>query len=365
MRLTYKKLGEFIRPVDERNSGLAITNLQGVSIKKEFVPSIANIIGTDLSTYKIVRTGQFAYGPVTSRNGDKVSIALLKGEDCIISSSYLPFEVYKPDELLPEYLMLWFLRPEFDRYARFMSNGSAREVFDWDCMCGVEIPVPSIDIQRKTVHDFQVITDRIALLRKMNSINENLIKTLYRKVTKNSDREKKTVVVRDFCKIFTGKKDVNQAVPDGKYRFYSCSPIPVRSNDIIYEGQAILVAGNGSYTGRTTFVDEAFDLYQRTYALTPLNNECLELFLIYAALQTDFQEKIQSKLHGSAIPYIVYGDLADFSFDVDTEYKTIAQNIKVLIYSSLKNEFEINNLISISNMMLSYISSSVDNKKDV
>ena len=171
MGLNYKKLGGFIRTVDERNSDLAITNLQGVSITKEFIPSIANIIGTDLSTYKIVRTGQFAYGPVTSRNGDKVSIALLKGDDCIISSSYMPFEVYKPDELLPEYLMLWFMRPEFDRYARFMSNGSAREVFDWDCMCGVELPVPSIDEQRKIVHDYQVITDRILLLSR---INDNL-----------------------------------------------------------------------------------------------------------------------------------------------------------------------------------------------
>lgn len=172
MRSNYKKLGEYIRPVDERNSDLAITNLQGVSITKEFVPSIANIIGTDLSTYKIVRTGQFAYGPVTSRNGDKVSIALLKGEDCIISSSYSPFEVYKPDELLPEYLMLWFMRPEFDRYARFMSNGSAREVFDWDCMCGVELPVPPLPEQQTIVRDYKVISARIALLRKINTTLE-------------------------------------------------------------------------------------------------------------------------------------------------------------------------------------------------
>lgn len=171
MKSNYKKLGEYIRPVDERNSDLAITNLQGVSISKEFVPSIANIIGTDLSSYKIVRTGQFAYGPVTSRNGDKVSIALLKGKDCIISSSYIPFEVNKPDELMPEYLMLWFMRPEFDRYARFMSNGSAREVFDWDCMCGVELPVPSLPEQRKIVWDYQVISKRIELLQK---INDNL-----------------------------------------------------------------------------------------------------------------------------------------------------------------------------------------------
>ncbi|HBI51821.1 MAG TPA: hypothetical protein DDX72_03455 [Ruminococcaceae bacterium] len=188
MRSNYKKLGEYIRQVDERNSDLSITNLQGVSITKEFVPSIANIIGTDLSTYKIVRTGQFAYGPVTSRNGDKVSIALLKGEDCIISSSYLPFEVFKPDELLPEYLMLWFMRPEFDRYARFMSNGSAREVFDWDCMCGVELPVPPIDEQRKIVHDYKVITDRIEVLQKINKTIEDIVNLLFYNIIINNKK---------------------------------------------------------------------------------------------------------------------------------------------------------------------------------
>lgn len=175
MALNYKKLGEFLRLTDERNSDLSITNLQGVSISKQFIPSIANIIGTDLSSYKIVRKGQFAYGPVTSRNGDKVSIALLESDDCIISSSYLSFEVVDKTKLDPEYLMLWFMRPEFDRYARFMSNGSAREIFDWECMCGVELPVPSIEEQRKIVHDYKVISDRIELLKK---INEDLEKTL-------------------------------------------------------------------------------------------------------------------------------------------------------------------------------------------
>lgn len=190
MRSDYRKLGGYIRQMDERNSDLSITNLQGVSIAKEFVPSIANIIGTDLSTYKIVRTGQFAYGPVTSRNGDKVSIALLKGKDCIISSSYSPFEVVKPDELLPEYLMLWFMRPEFDRYARFMSNGSAREVFDWESMCGVELPVPPIPEQRKIVRDYQVITERIKLLHKENGVLIHIAKNLYKQTFSKNDYPK-------------------------------------------------------------------------------------------------------------------------------------------------------------------------------
>ena len=171
MRTDYKVLGNYIRLVDKRNRDLSITNLLGVSIEKRFIPSIANIIGTDLSSYKVVQTGQFAYGPVTSRNGEKISIAYLSGDDCIISSSYSVFEVINRDKLDPEYLMLWFSRPEFDRYARYKSHGSVREIFDWEELCMIELPVPTIEEQRKIVKAYKSITDRIDLKRQ---INDNL-----------------------------------------------------------------------------------------------------------------------------------------------------------------------------------------------
>ena len=174
MEKGYKILGNYIRLVDERNKDLSVTKLLGVSISKKFIPSIANIVGTDLSNYKIVRTGQFAYGPVTSRNGEKISIAYLDEEDCIISSSYTVFEVENKEELDPEYLMLWFSRPEFDRYARYKSHGSVREIFDWNELCMVELPVPDIEKQRKIVKAYKTITDRIDLKQK---INDNLINT--------------------------------------------------------------------------------------------------------------------------------------------------------------------------------------------
>lgn len=174
MEKGYKILGNYIRLVDERNKNLAVTKLLGVSISKKFIPSIANIVGTDLSNYKIVRTGQFAYGSVTSRNGEKISIAYLDEEDCIISSSYTVFEVENKEELDPEYLMLWFSRPEFDRYARYKSHGSVREIFDWNELCMVELPVPDIEKQRKIVKAYKTITDRIDLKQK---INDNLINT--------------------------------------------------------------------------------------------------------------------------------------------------------------------------------------------
>lgn len=171
MNKKYKLLGDYIQPVDERNRDLAITNLLGVSISKKFIPSIANIIGTDLSNYKIVHTGQFAYGPVTSRNGEKISIAYLDDADCIISSSYSVFEVVKKDELDSEYLMLWFSRPEFDRYARYRSQGSVREIFGWDELCLVTLPVPDIEEQRSIVNAYKTITDRISMKQQ---INDNL-----------------------------------------------------------------------------------------------------------------------------------------------------------------------------------------------
>lgn len=168
MKSNYRKLGQYIQRVDNRNRDLSITRLLGVSIKKQFIPSIANIVGTDLSNYKIVRTGQFAYGPVTSRNGDKISIAYLDSGDCIISSSYTVFEVRDKKKLDPEYLMLWFNRPEFDRYARYKSHGSVREIFDWNELCNVELPVPPLKKQQKIVSDYNALTRRIALKKQIN-----------------------------------------------------------------------------------------------------------------------------------------------------------------------------------------------------
>jgi len=180
MKEGYRLLGDFIQPVDERNRDLRVDYLLGVSISKQFIPSIANIVGTDLSNYKIVRTGQFAYGPVTSRNGEKISIALLRDKDCIISSSYTVFEVVNKNELDPEYLMLWFSRPEFDRYARYMSHGSVREIFEWDELCKVELPVPDIDKQRSIVKAYQTITERIELKRQINDNLEATALSIYK-----------------------------------------------------------------------------------------------------------------------------------------------------------------------------------------
>lgn len=172
MKEGYRLLGDFIRQVDVRNTDGKEENLLGVSVQKMFIPSIANTVGTDFTKYKVVKRGQFTYIPDTSRRGDKIGIALLTDYDeGLVSNIYTVFEVKDENELLPEYLMLWFSRPEFDRYARFKSHGSVREIMDWDEICKVELPVPSIDKQRSIVKAYQTITERIELKRR---INDNL-----------------------------------------------------------------------------------------------------------------------------------------------------------------------------------------------
>ena len=228
MKERYRLLGDFIQPVDERNKELKVDYLLGVSISKQFIPSIANIVGTDLSNNKIVRTGQFAYGPVTSRNGEKISIALLRDKDCIISSSYTVFEVTDNERLDPEYLMLWFSRPEFDRYTRYMSHGSVREIFDWDELCKVELPVPSIEKQRGIVKAYNTITDRIELKRK---INDNLVATvtaIYRRMFIEGGRIYPTAPLKQLCsKIGSG------ATPKGGKTAYQESGVSlVRSTNV-------------------------------------------------------------------------------------------------------------------------------------
>lgn len=180
MKEGYRFLGEYIRQVDIRNKEGKKENLLGVSVQKQFIQSIANTVGTDFTKYKVVKKGQFTYIPDTSRRGDKIAIALLEDyEEGLVSNVYTVFEVIDTEKLLPEYLMLWFSRPEFDRYARFKSHGSVREVMDWEEMCKVELPVPDIEKQRKIVKAYKTITDRIALKQKINDNLEETAQSLF------------------------------------------------------------------------------------------------------------------------------------------------------------------------------------------
>lgn len=200
MRSNYKPLGNYIQPVIGRNNDLSDLPLVGLSIQKKFIPSIANTIGTDMSTYRIIEKNQFAYGPVTSRNGDKITIALFNDyEKALISQAYIPFEVKDTNELDPEYLMMWFRRPEFDRYARFMSHGSAREIFGWEEMCNTLLPIPHITKQREIVKEYNVIQNRITLNQQLIQKLEETAQAIYWEWFVENAESWNWTTVKDFC----------------------------------------------------------------------------------------------------------------------------------------------------------------------
>ena len=173
-----QKIGNYIEPRDERNSELKIKLAQGITNDKHFAtPKQVAQIETNA---KIVRRDQFAYNRATTRNGDKISIAYRTDEDCVVSSAYGVFEIVKKNQLLAEYLMIWFKRSEFDRYARYMSKGSAHEFFEYDDMCDVEIPIPSMDIQRDIVNIYQCYIERQRIAAQMKEQIKALCPVLIR-----------------------------------------------------------------------------------------------------------------------------------------------------------------------------------------
>jgi type I restriction enzyme S subunit len=181
MKSNYKKIGEHIRLVDERNKGLQVKQLLGLSISKQFIPSVANIIGTDMENYKIIRKNQFACSTMQVRRDKKMPVALLQEVDeAIISQAYPIFEVKDPKELLPEYLMLWFTRSEFDREACFHAVGGVRGSLEWEDFENLKLPIPHPDKQREIVKEYNVIQNRIDLTKQLIQKLEEAAQAIYK-----------------------------------------------------------------------------------------------------------------------------------------------------------------------------------------
>ena len=172
MKSNYKTIGELVERVDERNREGSITTLIGVSIDKKFIPSVANVVGTDLTNYKVIRKYDFAVSLMQVSRDEKIPVACQKEYDAaIMSPAYPIFRVKDETVILPEYLEMWFMRSEFDREASFVAVGGVRGSMPWEEFAKLKLPVPSIDEQEKIVSSYRTISDRIALKKR---INDNL-----------------------------------------------------------------------------------------------------------------------------------------------------------------------------------------------
>lgn len=233
MKSNYKPIGKHIRLVDERNLGLKVTTLLGLSISKEFIPSVANTIGSDMENYKIIRKNQFACSLMQVRRDKKIPVALLRDfEEAIISQAYPVFEVIDEDVLLPEYLMMWFSRSEFDRESCFYAVGGVRGSLEWEDFCNMQLPIPSLDKQKEIIAEYNTIVNRIKLNEQLNQKLEETAQAIYKQwfvdfefpddngnpykssggemvwneeLNKDIPNEWKAALISDFGKVVTGK----------------------------------------------------------------------------------------------------------------------------------------------------------------
>lgn len=177
----YKSIDELVERIDERNSDGKISTLIGVSIDKCFINSVANINGTDLTKYKIIRRDDFAVSLMQVSRDSKIPIARLKDYDqAIMSPAYPIFRVRDTSVILPEYLEMWFMRPEFDREAAFIAVGGVRGSMPWEEFAKMRLPVPSLEKQHQVVRAYQIVADRIAIKRRINDNLDSTMQAIYK-----------------------------------------------------------------------------------------------------------------------------------------------------------------------------------------
>lgn len=302
MKSTYKRLGDYIEPVKVRNSELKANELLGININKHFMPSVANIVGTDLSNYKLVQKYQFACNRMHVGRDYRIPVALSeRDEPFMVSPAYDVFEIKNRNELLPEYLMMWFERAEFDRNAWFYTDADVRGGLAWQAFEDMQLPIPHPDKQREIVQEYNTIQNRITLNQQLIQKLEETAQAIYRewfvefefpdengKPYKSNGGEMvwseelrkeipKGWEVGNFKKdlIFkTGKLDSNAAIIDGKYPFFTCSEEILKVNTYAFNQEAILLGGNNA-TGKfpLKYFFGKFDAYQRTYVISSNNNQ--------------------------------------------------------------------------------------------
>ncbi len=349
-----------------------------MSINKCFIETIANTIGTDFRPYKIVKKGQFAYGPVTSRNGEKITIALLEEPECIISSSYAVFEITDTSKLLPEYLMLWFSRPEFDRYARYKSHGSVREIFDWDEMCRVELPVPDIKEQQKIVDTYNAITNRIRIKQK---INENLEKTICANYEGLLQNEPTAIgIIGDYAQVKSGYAFKSEwwetegfkvikigNIIENYVDLESCNKVSreniEKSKEFFVKTGDLLIAMTGATTGKiglVPYTDEIVSVNQRTGKFFLGDRPIEKVPYLFAMM---LSSKVKKSISpdgdaGSAQDNLSADDIQNIEVNYPEKQKIDEFNdiYEKVIISMLENNKEITELNKLKQLVVSQIS---------
>ena len=324
MKLKKYKLGELIELCDERNSDnqYKLSDVKGISIKKEFIETKADMAGVSLLPYILVEPNSFAYVTVTSRNGEKITLAHnTSNKTYIVSSSYIVFKVNRPDIILSDYLFMFFNRPEFDRYARFNSWGSARETFSWEDFCDIDITLPPIEQQRKYVNIYLALQNNLAAYQskaeELKLVCDGYIEELRRKMKcqkigkyislcdeRNTECKYTNVKGLTVFKQFIKTKADMDGVPLNKYKI-------VRIGEIAY----VSTTNRNGDRVACALCDEDC-IVSSIYDVIRCNDKLLPDYLFMWFKRTEFDRWGRYNSWGSARENFLYNDLADYAIPI-------------------------------------------------
>ena len=263
---TYKRLGDYIREVNVRNRELKVTKLVGLTIDKAFIPSVANVIGTDLSNYKVIKREQFACSLMQVSRDGKMPVAMFVEDEAIMSPAYPMFEITDKTVLMPQYLMMWFSRSEFDREASYYAVGGVRGSLTWEDFCNMKLPVPSITRQREIVSEYETLTNRIRLNNQMIQNLEATAQALYRKTfVDNIDKENlpegwRMGTIGDLFELQRGFDLPSQSRTEGEYPIYASTGIAEYHNQYKVNPPCVV-------TGRSGTIGEVFYINKKCWPL--------------------------------------------------------------------------------------------------
>lgn len=384
MKSNFDILENHIRLIDTRNRESITDRVLGINIDKFFMPSVANVIGTDLSKYKLITKGKFACNPMHVGRDERLPVALYDEEEpAIVSPAYFMFEVIDNSILNEDYLMMWFRRPEFDRICWLHTDGSVRGGITWDDICRLELPIPPIEKQLEIVNSYKAITERIVLKQK---INDNLANTeqliLYQAISKNQtiplslneiaefidgDRGKNYPTFDEFSTsgfcLFLNASNVTSS----GFNFDSCMFVTEEKDKIMRNGHLLL--NDIVFTSRGTLGNVA--LYDKNikYKNVRINSGMLIIrpkginlspYFIYALLKSNYMKSaIEQFRSGSAQPQLPIKDLQNITFDIP-ESQNVLDDLEHRFFEIEEtisiNKREIGNLSELASILLARLS---------
>lgn len=373
MRNGYVKLGDYIRQVDNRNKSLITSNLLGINIDKQFMPSVANIIGTDLSCYKLLSQYDFAFNPMHVGRDERIPIALYLNQGAaIVSPAYITFKI-DSDKLLCEYLMLWFRRSEFDRECWFYTDASVRGGITWEDFCDLLIPLPSIEEQKRLVNTYKAIEDRIALKRKINDNLVDITDAIFHKMFLGNKSDS-IVSFTDVVQLMGGgtPKTDNDSYWNGAIPFFTPKDTPESPFCISTEkhltSDGLRNCSSRLYPPFTTFVTCRGTVGNLTMAGVPMamNQSCYALqgkdnfspFFVYSFTRYVIAT-MKKKASGAVFSALVTRDFeTEKVFAPSVTDATLYQKCAEPIFTQiLKNTNEIQRLSDLQNTLLAQLSS--------